>query len=1224
MAIVHKSIYADFLYETLLGQIITTVVGKLHVFFILACPLVAFSLLRASLWIPVFNSVYWVGFIYLLWPFMAPLARKAFPPKPAQRQSSPRENVNSLEPSPQTASSAVGQRTCIRPRVFLASFLVFVTLQTSLPPFELVLSLTPSPPPPPPRVFASTSNFSQRKSFSKERPTVNSSKTIELPVKSMGRTGKVENAKSGAKRTRGRPRTKETKTNSATKRLRRRDSDSVNGRKSPQRENSLSPTHQDPPQLEPMPAVDEDEDLDIPMGFSALNSVDAYLCPGKCIVICPLASCRKKFSNPIDLVSHLRIYHESETFPSLKIYTCPTCLTTRFSSHTTSSDLTLLSEHAARYHGQNFKQTEFIYFCTIVLDILTGDKSTQQKEENNLLKKEVSCMASQPQPDTHYHPILPLVPNSASSELRSDVATSNAARVNADSLGLRISSAVLPQASSAGHYIQISPVPPKLPGGAAPAPQPPQPVLAALAAAAVSGQLQTSLPTGGQALLLPSHTPPSSSSSAAAVAAAPDPILINSASIYTPAHAKQLPAIGWLSALFCYWLSTTSSVEGQVCVFRQAAVSFTNQPDQVVRIRDAGSSADLGVYSLIAAFVVWKGFCLQKNSAWWLFNCPPHRDNSRLACVHEAVFISSSTASCTTPDVAQTIASVASKLSTHSASTEAAIETLKQLMQSAAVAKAQQTTPSGTPLQAPATVTLTQPTVATRNTVLQTSPSTLLSDGGQQRGVSVPKVVTKVDEPQSTQPLVYPFVQSVTVSSSSSSSGNAAVTTSSPVTVMTSNNELDSSSDLSPNASANADLLTLARLSVKQATAEASSQEAQQSTSTAPRNRRLLPRKSANTAATSTPILVRKRAALPPLAVKPPKESVAPLITPTKLAAPTPAHFSPLIPAPNNTEHVAMAPAVAPAASETIRQEEAPLMTAALISPPRPAPSTSTLIPSSLGSVLAKSRLLQASSYISVQPRLSSIQSSAVAHSNPHLANVVNVSKSTARALFIGCRGLTNRRREEQVFFKVVHVGALMRCFTRCQLKKGVTAPAPLQKILPRPNAGAVAATSAKDLRPLVYPVQSLPLQASTPAVAQVCPPVATTATKTQCLTVVHPSTSSSQINGNSAAATVTTKNTPSSPSELNTTCLEPSEVHTAYSPSPSHAPLLIVVACTGLGIRVYGLHSELAQFAADPASSRRRTRVPSLFLWVALFKCWPPLLLHPVSNPPFGAILIV
>uniref|UniRef100_A0A5K3FPX3 C2H2-type domain-containing protein n=1 Tax=Mesocestoides corti TaxID=53468 RepID=A0A5K3FPX3_MESCO len=817
----------------------------------------------------------------------------------------------------------------------------------------------------------------------------------------MGRTGKVENAKSGAKRTRGRPRTKETKTNSATKRLRRRDSDSVNGRKSPQRENSLSPTHQDPPQLEPMPAVDEDEDLDIPMGFSALNSVDAYLCPGKCIVICPLASCRKKFSNPIDLVSHLRIYHESETFPSLKIYTCPTCLTTRFSSHTTSSDLTLLSEHAARYHGQNFKQvfvcfwflsrfsqTEFIYFCTIVLDILTGDKSTQQKEENNLLKKEVSCMASQPQPDTHYHPILPLVPNSASSELRSDVATSNAARVNADSLGLRISSAVLPQASSAGHYIQISPVPPKLPGGAAPAPQPPQPVLAALAAAAVSGQLQTSLPTGGQALLLPSHTPPSSSSSAAAVAAAPDPILINSASIYTPAHAKQLP-----------------------------------------------------------------------------------------------VFISSSTASCTTPDVAQTIASVASKLSTHSASTEAAIETLKQLMQSAAVAKAQQTTPSGTPLQAPATVTLTQPTVATRNTVLQTSPSTLLSDGGQQRGVSVPKVVTKVDEPQSTQPLVYPFVQSVTVSSSSSSSGNAAVTTSSPVTVMTSNNELDSSSDLSPNASANADLLTLARLSVKQATAEASSQEAQQSTSTAPRNRRLLPRKSANTAATSTPILVRKRAALPPLAVKPPKESVAPLITPTKLAAPTPAHFSPLIPAPNNTEHVAMAPAVAPAASETIRQEEAPLMTAALISPPRPAPSTSTLIPSSLGSVLAKSRLLQASSYISVQPRLSSIQSS-----GNHLIQRVPPS---------------NR-------------------------------PAPLQKILPRPNAGAVAATSAKDLRPLVYPVQSLPLQASTPAVAQVCPPVATTATKTQCLTVVHPSTSSSQINGNSAAATVTTKNTPSSPSELN------------------------------------------------------------------------------------------
>ncbi|KAL5968672.1 Lysophospholipid acyltransferase 5 [Taenia solium] len=81
LAIVHHSIYANFLYETLAGKIITTITGKLHILFTLSSPLVAFSMLRASLWIPVFNSVYWIGFIYLLWPLAAPLAKKVFPPK---------------------------------------------------------------------------------------------------------------------------------------------------------------------------------------------------------------------------------------------------------------------------------------------------------------------------------------------------------------------------------------------------------------------------------------------------------------------------------------------------------------------------------------------------------------------------------------------------------------------------------------------------------------------------------------------------------------------------------------------------------------------------------------------------------------------------------------------------------------------------------------------------------------------------------------------------------------------------------------------------------------------------------------------------------------------------------------------------------------------------------------------------------------------------------------
>ena len=174
----------------------------------------------------------------------------------------------------------------------------------------------------------------------------------------MGRTVKDEKVKTGVKRARGRPRAIDPKPPVVTKRHKLSNSSPTNGAKSPQRDSSLSPNHQDPPQLEPMPAVDEDDDLDIPMGFTSLISVDDHLCPGRCIVICTVPNCRKKFSNPIELVSHLRIYHENDTFSSMKIFTCPICLKTRFSSHTTSSDLTLLSEHAARYHGQTLKQVK--------------------------------------------------------------------------------------------------------------------------------------------------------------------------------------------------------------------------------------------------------------------------------------------------------------------------------------------------------------------------------------------------------------------------------------------------------------------------------------------------------------------------------------------------------------------------------------------------------------------------------------------------------------------------------------------------------------------------------------------------------------------------------------------------------------------------------------------------------------------------------------------------
>ncbi|KAM7540347.1 hypothetical protein Aperf_G00000020012 [Anoplocephala perfoliata] len=81
LTIVRRSIYADFLYGTVAGKIFTTIIGKLHVFFLLSNPMVAFALLRASLWIPVYNSVYWIGFIYLLWPLAKPLVKLLFPSK---------------------------------------------------------------------------------------------------------------------------------------------------------------------------------------------------------------------------------------------------------------------------------------------------------------------------------------------------------------------------------------------------------------------------------------------------------------------------------------------------------------------------------------------------------------------------------------------------------------------------------------------------------------------------------------------------------------------------------------------------------------------------------------------------------------------------------------------------------------------------------------------------------------------------------------------------------------------------------------------------------------------------------------------------------------------------------------------------------------------------------------------------------------------------------------
>ncbi|CAH8288962.1 unnamed protein product, partial [Heterobilharzia americana] len=65
-----KSKYNHFFYESIPGRVISSVCGKLHICFLLATPLVAFSLLQFHLWFPVLKSVYFIGFWYMFWPFI--------------------------------------------------------------------------------------------------------------------------------------------------------------------------------------------------------------------------------------------------------------------------------------------------------------------------------------------------------------------------------------------------------------------------------------------------------------------------------------------------------------------------------------------------------------------------------------------------------------------------------------------------------------------------------------------------------------------------------------------------------------------------------------------------------------------------------------------------------------------------------------------------------------------------------------------------------------------------------------------------------------------------------------------------------------------------------------------------------------------------------------------------------------------------------------------------
>nr|CDS28020.1 zinc finger C2H2 type [Hymenolepis microstoma] len=862
----------------------------------------------------------------------------------------------------------------------------------------------------------------------------------------MVRTSKDEKLKAGVKRARGRPRTKEPKNSPPSKRHRSSNIGSTNGTKSPQKEGSLSPSHQEPPQLEPMPAVEEEDGIDIPLGYTGLNSVDEHLLPGKCIVICPLSSCRKKYANPIDLVSHLRNFHEKDKLSSLKIFTCPTCLKTRFSSHTTSSDLTLLSEHAERYHGQTLDQNDFVYFCTVVMDILTNDKATQKKEENDV-KQECVISTQHQNSDTLYHPIFPFVPNSSTvSDNSFESSASKVARVNTDSLGLRMP-------SQTGHFIQISPVTQSLPNNvptAVSGTATPSPYFAALAA--VAGQL----PSG--AFLL-------SSSSAS------NPV------VTTKASAEQHILIAPSSSI-----CTSPSKPLPVLITSSSAVGDTNHT--------ASSSNNLQ---------------------------PPQ-----------------------------------------SPTAAAAIATLKQLIQSAS------TTLKPHQHQAPSQTT---PAITLSNTSFLPSPSTLSQIAPSTSPVT--KMGTRFDHPSSA-PIGCPLVQ-----------GGASLVTSPGA-------ELETTADLSSYASASADLLTLARLSVNQATADALNNSAnntattstsannqqsagnmivQESTtlvmpqqtagqlpsssSTTPlRNRRLLPRKAAplspatisvaaqanQSTSAGTQVPIRKRVALPPLAVKPPKE-----VTPTTLDVTTGASV---------------------VTATTCVSEEAPVMTAALINPSSAVASTTTLIPSTLNNMLARSRLLASTSTTSTP----------TSFINVPVRPVISAATALAAAAVVPSSTSTNTQ-QSSIPLPSQHLIQRMLPTIR---------PTPLQKILPRPNASCVTTAAqpasvvstqtinmtptSKEIRhPLLYSVAQASLIAQTP-VTMVTPSLASVVVTAPIPTVmVTPNTpikSNPQIvngNGNapssSVPATATTVNSPSTLTQQQppaNTSVSSDEGHLVICTSPS------------------------------------------------------------------------
>ncbi|CAH8490596.1 unnamed protein product [Schistosoma turkestanicum] len=84
--ILKNSKYHDFFYQTLIGRLISSVCGKLHVYFLLSSPMVAFYLLKFHLWFPVLKSVYFIGLWYIFWPLIKPMVKYLLP---SSKTSSP-------------------------------------------------------------------------------------------------------------------------------------------------------------------------------------------------------------------------------------------------------------------------------------------------------------------------------------------------------------------------------------------------------------------------------------------------------------------------------------------------------------------------------------------------------------------------------------------------------------------------------------------------------------------------------------------------------------------------------------------------------------------------------------------------------------------------------------------------------------------------------------------------------------------------------------------------------------------------------------------------------------------------------------------------------------------------------------------------------------------------------------------------------------------------------